>query len=75
MSRTQISATALFALPLTLALACGNIGCATGTSAPRDEALIKRSIVDSVVANPAFASLADNPHFKLIVKNLEEIAR
>ena len=47
----------------------------TGTSAPRDEALIKRSLIDSVVANPAFAPLADNPRFKLIVKNLEEIAR
>ena len=47
----------------------------TGTSAPRDEALIKRSLIDSVAANPAFAPLADNPRFKLIVKNLEEIAR
>ena len=36
MSRTQISATALFALPLTLALACGNVGCATGTNAPHN---------------------------------------
>lgn len=36
MSRTQISATALFALPLTLALACGNVGCAARPSAPQN---------------------------------------
>ena len=47
----------------------------TGTSTPTDQALIKRSMVDSVAANPAFAPLADNPRFKLVVKNLEEIAR
>lgn len=47
----------------------------TGTSAPRDEALIKRSMVDGVAANPAFAPLADHPRFKLVVANLEEIAR
>ena len=46
-----------------------------GTSTPTDQTLIKRSMVDSVAANPAFAPLADNPRFKLVVKNLEEIAR
>lgn len=47
----------------------------TGTSTPRDEALNKKSLVESVSANPMFASLADDPRFKSIVANLEEIAR
>ena len=47
----------------------------SGTSTPTDQALIKLSLVNSVAANPSFAPLANNPRFKLIVKNLEEIAR
>ena len=47
----------------------------SGTSTPTDQAIIKLSMVNSVSANPAFAPLADNPRFKLVVKNLEEIAR
>lgn len=47
----------------------------TGTSAPRDEALIKQSLVESVAANPAFAPLAAEPRFMRIVKSLEEIVR
>ena len=46
-----------------------------GTSAPRDEALMKRSLVESVSANPAFAALSDEPRFKRVVANLEEIVR
>jgi transcriptional regulator with XRE-family HTH domain len=47
----------------------------TGTSLPRDEALLKKSLVEGVSANPAFAPLADDTRFKCIVANLEEIAR
>ena len=46
-----------------------------GVDAPRDEALIKQSMLASIVANPAFATLADDPRFKRIIKNLEAIAR
>ena len=46
-----------------------------GTDIPRDESLVRQSIVASVAANPAFAPLADDPRFECIVANLEEIAR
>lgn len=46
-----------------------------GKDAPREEALIKKSLIDSVAANPMFAPLADDPRFKRIVKSLEEITR
>lgn len=46
-----------------------------GTSAPRDETLIKQSMLTGVVANPAFAPLEDDSRFKRIVKSLEELAR
>ena len=46
-----------------------------GTNAPRDDALIKKNMVEGVAANPAFAALADEPRFKLVVKSLREIAR
>lgn len=46
-----------------------------GTSAPRDESLIKQGFVSSVVGNPAFAQLAGDARFKRIVKSLEGIAR
>ena len=46
-----------------------------GTSAPRDEAFIKQSMVASVAANPAFAPLAGDPRFQCVVANLQEIAR
>lgn len=48
---------------------------AIGTSLPRDESLIKESLVKSVVANPSFAALEDEPRFKRIVASLQEIAR
>lgn len=47
----------------------------TGANTPRDQELIKQSIVASVATNPAFAPLAEHPHFKLVVKNLEKIVR
>lgn len=46
-----------------------------GTSMPRDEALVKQSMLAGVASNPVFAPLADDPRFKRIVKNLEGIAR
>jgi hypothetical protein len=46
-----------------------------GTSAPRDDALVKRSLVESVTANPAFESLADDPRFGRMVESLREVAR
>ena len=46
-----------------------------GTSTPRDDALNRKSLVESVANNPAFVSLADNPRFKRVVKSLEEITR
>ena len=46
-----------------------------GTSAPRDEALVKKSLVEEVVANPVFAPLAGDSRFKRIVKSLKAIAR
>ena len=46
-----------------------------GTSGPREDTLVRKSLVESVSANPAFAVLADEPRFKRIVKSLEAIAR
>lgn len=46
-----------------------------GTDVPRDEELVKRSLVESVTANPLFAALADDSRFRRIVASLEEIAR
>ena len=46
-----------------------------GKEAPREEALIKKSLVDGVAANPMFAPLADDPRFKRIVKSLKAIVR
>lgn len=46
-----------------------------GTDLPREEALVKQSMLTSVTDNPAFALLADDPRFRRIVKSLEGIAR
>lgn len=46
-----------------------------GTSAPRDDALVKKSLVESVADNPAFEPLSDDPRFKRIIKSLREVAR
>lgn len=46
-----------------------------GTSVPRDDALVKKSLVESVASNPAFVSLADEPRFVRIVESLREVVR
>ena len=46
-----------------------------GTSAPRDDALVKKSLVESVTANPVFQPLSDEPRFKRIAKSLQEVIR
>ncbi len=43
-----------------------------GTQAPRDSDVIKNSMLQSVTDNPLFASLGDEPRFKMIVANLKE---
>ena len=48
---------------------------ALGKDAPREETLIKKSLVDSVAANPMFAPIADEARFKRVVKSLEAIVR
>ena len=40
-----------------------------------DDALVKRSLVESVTANPAFGPLADDPRFGCMVESLREVAR
>ena len=46
-----------------------------GTSAPREDTLVKRTLVESVAANPAFGPLSDEPRFKRIVESLKEVVR
>ena len=46
-----------------------------GTSVPRDDALVKKSLVESVTANPAFETLSGEPRFMRIVESLREVAR
>ena len=46
-----------------------------GTEAPRSEDAIKKSLLESVTANPAFEAVACEPRFKRVVKGLEEVAR
>ena len=46
-----------------------------GTSAPRDDALVKKSLMESVAANPAFESLSDDPRFRRIIESLREVTR
>jgi hypothetical protein len=36
---------------------------------------VKKSLVESVAANPAFAPLLEDPRFKRIVENLREVVR
>ena len=42
-----------------------------GTAPPRNEETIRQSIKDSVLKNPAFASLKDEPRFQNIIKRFE----
>ncbi|MDO4538210.1 MAG: helix-turn-helix domain-containing protein [Coriobacteriales bacterium] len=46
-----------------------------GTSVPRDDALVRKSLVESVAANPAFVPLSDEPRFKRVVASLQEVVR
>lgn len=46
-----------------------------GGDAPRDEALIKKTMLEGVATSAVFAPIADEPRFKRIVKGLEEVAR
>jgi hypothetical protein len=41
----------------------------------RKDAHLKKSLVESVAANPAFAPLLEEPRFKCIVENLWEVVR
>ena len=42
-----------------------------GVEAPRNEKLIRESMVAAVAQNPAFATLSDNPHFRSLVETLK----
>jgi len=42
-----------------------------GADAPRDEKVIKESMLQSVLSNPAFTFLAEQPLYKNIIKTLE----
>jgi hypothetical protein len=39
------------------------------------DALVKKSLVESVAANPAFEALADEPRFKRVIESLREVVR
>jgi transcriptional regulator with XRE-family HTH domain len=45
-----------------------------GNSLPRDEKIIRQSMVESVVNNPAFGVLAENKGFQRITEKLQSIA-
>lgn len=44
---------------------------ALGNDLPRDDAVIRSSMVDAVAMHPAFASLCDDPRFQNIVRRLK----
>lgn len=46
-----------------------------GKNMPRDEKLVRKSIVEAVVENPAFAALQEESVFREIVKRLEKFER
>lgn len=46
-------------------------GLDLGAGAPRDEKVIKESMLQGVVANPAFAVLAEQPRYKSIIEKLK----
>jgi hypothetical protein len=41
----------------------------------RKDARLKKSLVESVAANPAFEPLSDEPRFKHIVEGLREVTQ
>lgn len=42
-----------------------------GAALPRDEKLVRQSMVDSIVNNPAFHALAEERRFQMVTKNLK----
>jgi transcriptional regulator with XRE-family HTH domain len=42
-----------------------------GTNAPRNDKVIKESMLQGVLSNPAFAALAEQPQYKSIIKTLK----
>jgi hypothetical protein len=44
-----------------------------GTDAPRNEKVIKESMLQVVSSNPAFAALAEQPRYKSILERLKQI--
>ena len=42
-----------------------------GNSLPRNDKIIRQSMVDGVVKNPAFTALSDEPRFQRIVERLK----
>ena len=46
-----------------------------GSAVPLEDGLIKKRLLESVTANPAFAPLADEPRFRRIVAGLQGVVR
>lgn len=44
-----------------------------GTALPRDEEIVRQSMVDAVANNPAFSDLKNESHFKFIVEKLKTV--
>ncbi|MDE6963454.1 MAG: transcriptional regulator, partial [Lachnospiraceae bacterium] len=42
-----------------------------GSGLPRDESLIRQSMAQAVIGNPAFESLGKEPRFQNIIRRLE----
>lgn len=42
-----------------------------GVKPPRDEKLIKESMIQAIIANPAFASLSEEPKYKSIIETMK----
>ena len=48
---------------------------ASGVDAPRDEAVVKRMLLEGVTKNPAFAQLAGSSRFERVVESLKDDLR
>ncbi len=44
-----------------------------GNALPRDERIVRQSMLDGIVKNPAFASLEKNPEYQKIVEQLKDL--
>lgn len=42
-----------------------------GTTPPRDEKLVKESMIQAIITNPAFSVLSEQPEFKSIIKTMK----